>query len=106
MQVDGLVEGKINSENTLVISASGRVKGEVSAEKVIINGSFDGELYAHSVEILPSGRASGVIHSNDLTIEKGGSFRGETQPVAEEKLLQHEDDADDNAELRLENKTE
>lgn len=87
MQVDGYVEGVITSEKTLVISAAGRVKAEVTADKVIINGLFDGELYANTVEILPQGKAHGIIHSDDLCIERGGSFIGETQPTSQEQVV-------------------
>lgn len=87
MQIDGYVEGKIVSEKTLIISISGRVKGEVTADKVIINGLFDGECYANSVEILPQGKAHGVIHCDDLSIERGGSFLGKTLPNSDEQVI-------------------
>jgi cytoskeletal protein CcmA (bactofilin family) len=87
MQVDGYVEGKIISDKTLVISVSGRVKGEVTADKVIINGLFDGNCYANSVEILPQGKAHGVIHCDDLSIERGGSFLGKTLPTSSEQVI-------------------
>ncbi|KKO44425.1 hypothetical protein WG68_15335 [Arsukibacterium ikkense] len=87
MQVDGYVEGVITSEKTLIISAAGRVKAQVTADKVIINGLFDGELFANTVEILPHGKAHGIIHSDDLCIERGGSFIGETQPTSQEQVV-------------------
>lgn len=87
MQIDGYVEGKIISEKTLIISASGRVKGEIIAEKVIINGLFDGECYANAVEILQQGKAHGTIHCDDLSIERGGSFLGNTLPTATDEIV-------------------
>ena len=87
MQVDGYVEGKLVSDKTLIISASGRIKGEVTADKVIINGLFDGECYANSVEILPQGKAHGTIHCDDLSIERGGSFLGKTLPTSAEHVI-------------------
>ncbi|KKO48566.1 hypothetical protein VT06_10770 [Arsukibacterium sp. MJ3] len=111
MQVDGYVEGKISSEKTLIISAAGRIKGEVTADKVIINGLFDGQLFANTVEILPQGKAQGTIHTDDLCIERGGSFIGETLPATEDKVVKLSKieqkqplKASDNAESRLENK--
>ncbi|MDP5151571.1 bactofilin family protein [Rheinheimera baltica] len=87
IQVDGYIEGKIVSDHTLVISVSGRIKGEVTADKVIINGLFDGECYANSVEILPQGKAHGVIHCDDLSIERGGSFLGKTLPTSADQVV-------------------
>lgn len=88
------MEGKINTEKTLIISRSGRVKGEIIADKVIINGLFEGECYANHVEILPHGKAQGVIHSDELSIERGGNFIGESQHTTEEQVvkLQQKDD--------------
>jgi cytoskeletal protein CcmA (bactofilin family) len=103
MQVDGYVEGKIISDNTLVISVSGRVKGEVTADKVIINGLFDGNCYANSVEILPQGKAHGVIHCDDLSIERGGSFLGKTLPTSSEQIIslpKTDSDTQDNTALK------
>lgn len=87
IQIDGYVEGKIACDRSVIISVSGRIKGEVTADKVIINGLFDGELYANSVEILPQGKAHGVIHSDDLSIERGGSFLGNTLPTSNEDVV-------------------
>lgn len=88
------MEGKINTEKTLIISRSGRVKGEIIADKVVINGLFEGECYANHVEILPNGKAQGVIHSDELSIERGGNFIGESQPTTEDQVvkLQKSDD--------------
>ncbi|WP_460857215.1 bactofilin family protein [Rheinheimera gaetbuli] len=85
--MDGYIEGKIVCDRTLVISASGRIKGEVTADKMIINGLFDGECYANSVEILPQGKAHGTIHCDDLSIERGGSFLGKTLPTSTDEVV-------------------
>ena len=87
VHIDGFVEGKIVSDKTLIISASGRVKGEITADKVVINGLFEGDCYANTVEILPNGKAHGSIHSDDLCIERGGSFLGKTRPTTDEKVI-------------------
>ncbi|MCH8536304.1 MAG: polymer-forming cytoskeletal protein [Alkalimonas sp.] len=94
IHVDGYMEGKINTEKTLIISRSGRVKGEIIADKVVINGLFEGECYANHVEILPHGKAQGIIHSDELSIERGGNFIGESQHTTEEQVvkLQKKDD--------------
>ena len=86
IQVDGEIEGKVVCDRTLIISASGRIKGDITADKVIINGLFDGECYANCVEVLPQGKAHGVIHCDDLCIERGGSFLGKSLPTSEEQV--------------------
>ena len=87
LHIDGFIEGKIVSDKTLTISASGRVKGEITADKVVINGLFEGNCYANTVDILSNGKAHGSMHTDDLCIERGGSFLGHTQPTADEKVI-------------------
>ncbi|WP_417704255.1 bactofilin family protein [Rheinheimera aquimaris] len=107
IQVDGYIEGKIVCDRSLIISASGRIKGEVTADKVIINGLFDGECYANSVEILPQGKAHGVIHCDDLSIERGGSFLGKTLPTSSDQVISlPKNEVDTKTNPSLENKAE
>lgn len=78
MQIDGELDGEIDCCSTVIISSSGKVNGELRAEKVIINGLFEGIIYANTIEILAQGKAQGVVHTDNLCIERGGSFLGET----------------------------
>lgn len=57
------------------------MKGEISANKVIINGQFQGKIVAQSIEVLAAGKALGVMQTDNLCIERGGSFVGETLPA-------------------------
>ncbi|QBL08754.1 polymer-forming cytoskeletal family protein [Rheinheimera sp. D18] len=106
VQVDGYIEGKVVCDRSLIISASGRVKGEVTADKIIINGIFDGECYANAVEILPQGKAHGVVHCDDLSIERGGSFLGKTLATSSDQVISlPKAENEDQAKPSLENKT-
>lgn len=94
-------------DRSLIISASGRIKGEITADKVIINGLFDGDCYANSVEILPQGKAHGVIHCDDLSIERGGSFLGKTMPTSSDQVISlPKTETDEHISQSLENKAE
>jgi cytoskeletal protein CcmA (bactofilin family) len=57
--------------------------GEVITERVIINGTFEGICRATYIEILSSGRISGTVYSDNLSIEPGGKFMGVTNPAEE-----------------------
>ncbi|WP_330959624.1 bactofilin family protein [Photobacterium sp. 53610] len=85
--MDGYIEGRIRTEQTLSISATGRVSGEIFANKVVINGLHEGACHAASIEILEKGKAKGVIYTNDICIERGGCFLGQTHPADEEKVV-------------------
>lgn len=78
--IDGTVTGNIRTERTATINQSGHVTGDIFATKLIIKGKAEGTFYATYVEILQAGYVQGVIHSDDLSIEQGGRFVGETRP--------------------------
>jgi cytoskeletal protein CcmA (bactofilin family) len=56
--------------------------GDGYAKLVIVNGRVEGALHAEAVEILRHGAVSGTIFTDDLSIERGGKFNGETLPYA------------------------
>ncbi len=83
VQIDGIVDGQLNVEGTLVVAESGRVTGDVYAKQLIINGILDGNCHAEHIQVLTKGRVSGKIWSNNLSIEPGGKFFGEAAELPE-----------------------
>ncbi len=72
----------------MVISETGQLNGEVYADKVVVNGLFEGVCHAASVEILAKGRMSGTIYSDNLSIEPGGKFNGQTYAAPEQQVVE------------------
>ncbi len=72
----------------VTISPSGIVEGNIFADKAIINGLFEGEVYARNVDVLSSGCLKGQVTSAELTIEKGGSFLGTSKTVSTEEITE------------------
>lgn len=85
LHIDGEIEGIIKSDNIVTIGIKGSMKGEVKARSFVINGSFEGAAESKSIEILPKGSVRGKLTYTELTIEKGGSFEGETKLQSSEK---------------------
>ena len=46
LQVEGQVDGKIQVDGTVVVAASGRVKAEIEAREVVVEGYLEGKLTA------------------------------------------------------------
>lgn len=82
IQIDGFVEGTITTEKNVFITPTGRVQGEINASHVIINGLVEGSCQCHEVNIQSQGQMKGTIHSQQLTIEKGGILIGENREIA------------------------
>lgn len=71
-RVDGVFEGKIASEATLIIGDEGKVKAEVEVGTCIIRGEFHGTIKAREkIEIHDKGKAVGTIITPRLYVEEG-----------------------------------
>ncbi len=75
IHVDGHLQGEIKVNNIVLIGKSGEVHGNIKAQKVIINGKFNGDITADSVEILEFGHVEGRIQTNKILIK--GYYRGD-----------------------------
>jgi cytoskeletal protein CcmA (bactofilin family) len=87
IQIDGIVEGQLHVDGTLIVAESGCVKGEIYAKQLIVNGTLDGNCYVERVQVLSKGRVSGKIWSNNLSIEPGGKFFGEAAELPEKEVV-------------------
>ncbi|SNZ06321.1 protein CcmA, bactofilin family [Persephonella hydrogeniphila] len=76
VHIDGDVEGNIFCEKVVTVGKKGKVKGKITAEKIIINGYAEGEADCSYVEILSGGKFVGEITYNEITIEPQGVFEG------------------------------
>lgn len=70
-----------------MISETGFVSGEIFADRVIVNGQFEGTCHATAIEILNRGSVTGTIYSDNLSIEPGGKFNGVTHSKPEQQVV-------------------
>jgi len=79
---DLVIEGQINGrihlpENSLTIGAKGRIKAEVYAHTVYVEGSVDGDLYgADRIVIRKSAEIRGNLMAPRVALEEGARFKG------------------------------
>jgi len=76
--VDGEVEGSITLRGqTLTVGPNGRLKANIEARNVILNGRVDGDIHATDrVELRKSASLSGNISTARISIEDGAFFKG------------------------------
>ena len=84
IQVDGSVDGDVRSK-TLLIGESAHVKGEITADSVVVHGSVNGQIKAKSVKLAASAHMVGDILHEDLAIETGAFLEGHCRRMEEEK---------------------
>ncbi len=76
--VEGQLEGKVHLEQCVVtVAASGELKGDVFAERVVIEGKVYGNLHANNeIVVTESGVVEGNLHTPRVTLRDGCRFQG------------------------------
>lgn len=77
IQVDGLFEGTIKIDGCVYVGEKGRIKANITASEVVINGEVNGNIDAQErLEIQSKGRLFGDITTKRLSIAEGVVFEG------------------------------
>ena len=75
--IDGKFEGKINTNDTLIISQDGIIEADIQAGTVICEGLVKGNIVASKrVELRPKSNILGNVQSPSLVIEVGAKLEG------------------------------
>ncbi len=75
LHLDGSVEGDLDCA-TLILGASGRIKGNVSAERATIGGTVEGTVNVTDLVIEKSARVNGDLSYQNVSIENGAQVDG------------------------------
>ncbi len=84
VRIEGTLEGAIDNARTVIIAPGGKVKGDVSADKVIIAGFIKGNTCADHVEILSEANIEGDVSTKRIIIEEGAVVNGNFRVVGKE----------------------
>jgi len=79
LYIDGEFEGTILSKKLITIGKSGKVRGEIQTNHLVVQGSVEGSVEAERLEIMAAGKVLGSIISSELVIEAQGHFEGESK---------------------------
>ncbi|MFY9648146.1 MAG: polymer-forming cytoskeletal protein [Terriglobales bacterium] len=81
LYVDGNVEGKIQLNNhSLTIGPNGKVKADVIAKTVVIQGRLEGSVNASDrVELRTSAVVTGDVTTQRIAIEEGAFLKGKVE---------------------------
>ena len=91
LTIEGIVEGKIDLlDHNLIIGPSGRIKAEVAAKKIIVEGEIKGNINAgEKVELCSTGRVKGDIIAPRVVIADGAHFKGMVNMGTNQKAESH-----------------
>lgn len=87
-QINGQFTGEVEVEGDLIIGEHAEVKAKVKALNVYVAGEVEGDITAQEkLVILETGRVTGNVTSQALSIEPGGILKGssEMQEISEDQ---------------------
>lgn len=91
LRIEGEVNGTIRlNNNTVTIGQEGKIKADVYAKSVAVEGSVEGDLYgAEHISIRKSAKVQGNVISPRVSLEDGARFKGsiEMDPEAVKSAL-------------------
>ncbi len=78
LYIEGRIEGKIaHHKQNLTVGKQGRVKADIDATSVIIEGQFVGDIRSDGIVTLAKGaNVEGDIFCSRIVMEDGASFKG------------------------------
>jgi len=85
--VDGQVEGTIQlSGNSLTIGPNGRIRANITAKNVTVNGSVDGNIEAgERTDLRKTAVVKGDVRTRRIAIEEGAFFTGKLEILGDSK---------------------
>jgi cytoskeletal protein CcmA (bactofilin family) len=87
IRIDGSVNGNVNAD-WIIIGEHGKIQGDLSAKGAIIGGAITGNILTkESLSIMQTGKVSGDIKSNKLSIAEGGIFEGNSSLYKRESTV-------------------
>ncbi len=109
LHIDGTVKGNVSikegSNAILTISEQGRIKGDVRAPNIILNGTIEGDVYASEhIELAMNAKVKGSVYYNLIEITVGATVNGslihslnDAMPtVSANKRITHNKDGENN----------
>lgn len=78
IRVHGKILGDLHGAS-LVIAARAEIRGTVTADRVVVDGTVDGPIRGGDVVLKSNARVKGDIHHSSLSIEKGAMFNGRSR---------------------------
>lgn len=88
IRVEGFVTGNVETEGALVLSATGKVKGNLKGNNIIIGGVLEGDLVCGGkTEVISTGKVIGNMHTKSLIVDENAVFQGQCVMNEEEVEL-------------------
>lgn len=93
LRIDGFITGNIHAEpgepSVLIVSEHAKIKGQVRALHLIVNGVIEGDVYsAELIELQPNAHITGNIYYKAIEMHSGAKVAGKLNPDMEANASQ------------------
>lgn len=75
-RIDGQVTGNVQIAEGLILGEKGSILGNVTTKELVVYGTIQGDIAVHSLEIKASGKITGEIKTQVLSVENGAVYNG------------------------------
>lgn len=80
VRIDGVLEGEIHSNNTLIVGDGAVITGTVNVGRIVCGGTVNGKVIAQeSIQFVKPSNIKGEIKTPVLMIEEGVIFNGQCE---------------------------
>lgn len=102
VRIEGSITGNVETEGALIISATGKVKGNIKGSGVVVGGVLEGDLSSTGkTEVISTGKVIGNMRTKSLIVDENAVFQGqcimntdEVFALPESEVMQLEDKKD------------
>jgi cytoskeletal protein CcmA (bactofilin family) len=76
-RIAGEIEGEVISEGLLVVEQTALIKGDITADEVVVHGRVEGTIHSKGrVSLAPNCLIDGDVHSKSLVMAEGAALNG------------------------------
>ena len=83
LRIDGIIEGDVDYNGSITLGETGKVKGNIICEDIVIAGKINGNVIAKDkLTLLPTGNLTGDMEVENLVIHEKANFDGKCKMVS------------------------
>ena len=91
IQINGTIEGQVESDSTIIVGPSAVVKGPMRAKTIEVSGEVHGTVVAEErLELNPKSKLYGDVATKNFVIKLGALFVGKSSVLDDSKKSQSE----------------
>jgi cytoskeletal protein CcmA (bactofilin family) len=88
VRIDGQITGDVIVDEGLILGENGSVLGNIITKEMVVYGDVNGNIQTNSLEIKATGKVTGEIRTQTLTVENGAVYNGSLSMTQNSKLAQ------------------